>query len=54
VRGAQILDAVRLHKVGFPENLAYAQFWRRFSLLGKSENSLLNEVDKTGVSLGEM
>jgi hypothetical protein len=41
VRGAQILDAVRLHKVGFPENLAYAQFWRRFSLLGKTGNLLL-------------
>ena len=35
LRGAQILEAVRLHKVGFPESLGYQEFWRRFSLLGK-------------------
>ena len=33
LRGAQILDAVRLHKIGFPESLGYGDFWRRFSLL---------------------
>ena len=35
LRGAQILDAVRLHKIGFPESLGYGDFWRRFSLLSK-------------------
>ena len=35
LRGAQILDAVRLHKIGFPESLGYGDFWRRFALLAK-------------------
>jgi len=36
LRGAQILDAVRLHKIGFPESLGYGEFWRRFSLLNET------------------
>ena len=33
LRGAQILDAVRLHKNGFPESLTYGDFWRRYRIL---------------------
>ena len=33
LRGAQILDAVRLHKNGFPESLTYGEFWRRYRIL---------------------
>ena len=33
LRGAQILDAVRLHKNGFPECLTYGEFWRRYRIL---------------------
>jgi myosin heavy subunit len=33
LRGAQILDAVRLHKNGFPESLTFGDFWRRFRIL---------------------
>ena len=33
LRGAQILDAVRLHKNGFPESIGYSEFWRKFHLL---------------------
>merc|ERR1719370_2280662 len=36
LRGAQILDAVRLHNIGFPESLGYGEFWRRFSLLNET------------------
>ena len=39
LRGVQALDSVRLHKVGFPESLGYASFWRRFSLLGGGEGA---------------
>lgn len=39
LRGVQILDAVRLHKVGFPESLSYSSFWRRFSLLDEVSKS---------------
>merc|ERR1719508_513646 len=39
LRGVQILDAVRLHKVGFPESLSYSAFWRRFSILDEGTRS---------------
>ena len=37
LRGAQILDAVRLYKNGFPEHLSFAEFWRKFHNLGSAE-----------------
>ena len=37
LRGSQLLDAVRLHKIGFPDSFSYADFWRRFAVLGKGE-----------------
>ena len=38
LRGAQILDAVRLHKNGFPESLTYGEFWRRYRILSDELN----------------
>jgi len=35
IRGAQILDAVRLHKIGFPESVGFSEFWRRFRILSE-------------------
>merc|ERR1712038_1779080 len=47
LRGAQILDAVRLHKNGFPENLNYGEFWRRYRILS-------DELQKRRPTLTEM
>ena len=47
LRGAQILDAVRLHKNGFPENLSYGEFWRRYRILS-------DELQKRQPTLTEM
>lgn len=33
LRGAQILDAIRLHKNGYPESMNFGEFWRRFRTL---------------------
>ncbi|XP_057317882.1 unconventional myosin-XVIIIa isoform X3 [Microplitis mediator] len=33
IRGGQIIDAMRLHKVGFPKHLPLGEFRRRFGLL---------------------
>ena len=33
LRGAQLLDALRLHKQGYPEHLPFSEFRRRFALL---------------------
>ncbi len=38
LRGAQILDAVRLHKNGFPECLTYGEFWRRYRILAEDSD----------------
>ena len=40
LRGAQILDVVRLHKNGFPENMTFGEFWRKYKVLLESSNSL--------------
>jgi myosin-18 len=37
LRGAQILDAVRLHKQGFPKFLPLSEFRRRFRLLAPAD-----------------
>ena len=39
LRGSQILDAVRLHKTGFPESLGFGEFWRKFHLLSEEEGA---------------
>lgn len=38
IRGSQIIDAVRLHKVGFPKHMALGEFRRRFGLLSTDFN----------------
>ncbi|XP_065282535.2 unconventional myosin-XVIIIa-like isoform X1 [Dermacentor albipictus] len=42
LKGAQILDAVRVRKQGFPENLLYLEFRRRYSLLASPDARLVN------------
>ncbi|XP_066594077.1 unconventional myosin-XVIIIa isoform X2 [Prorops nasuta] len=39
IRGSQIIDAIRLHKVGFPKHMALGEFRRRFSLLSSDANA---------------
>ncbi|OAD57389.1 Unconventional myosin-XVIIIa [Eufriesea mexicana] len=39
IRGSQIIDAVRLHKVGFPKHMALGEFRRRFGLLSSDVNT---------------
>nr|XP_012216903.1 PREDICTED: unconventional myosin-XVIIIa-like isoform X2 [Linepithema humile] len=39
IRGSQIIDAVRLHKVGFPKHMALGEFRRRFGLLSSNVNA---------------
>ncbi|KAL2734130.1 unconventional myosin-XVIIIa isoform X4 [Vespula squamosa] len=39
IRGSQIIDAVRLHKVGFPKYMALGEFRRRFALLSSDVNA---------------
>lgn len=44
IRGAQILDAIRVHKQGFPEHITYSEFRRRFELLAPPEHHSLHPV----------
>ena len=37
LRGSQLLDAVRLHKIGFPDSFTYPEFWRRFAVLSAGD-----------------
>lgn len=39
IRGSQIIDAIRLHKVGFPKHMALGEFRRRFGLLSNDANA---------------
>ena len=48
LRGAQILDAVRLHKTGFPENVGYGEFWRRFRILSDEYNGSVEKAPGLG------
>ena len=41
LRGSQLLDAVRLHKIGFPDSVGYSDFWRRFSVLCSGDVPLI-------------
>ncbi|XP_077511478.1 unconventional myosin-XVIIIa-like isoform X2 [Amblyomma americanum] len=42
LKGAQILDAVRVRKQGFPENLLYLEFRRRYGLLASPDSRVVN------------
>ncbi|XP_015593289.1 unconventional myosin-XVIIIa isoform X3 [Cephus cinctus] len=39
IRGSQIIDAVRLHKVGYPKCMPLGEFRRRFNLLSNDTNT---------------
>lgn len=36
MRGSQVIESARLHKMGFPESMSNVEFVRRFGLLGDS------------------
>lgn len=62
IRGSQILEAARLHRLGFPESVPLNEFVRRFGLLNdtamaKENNSVesilsFNEIDSTTYRIG--
>ena len=56
IRGAQILDAVRLHKNGFPESIGYSEFWRKFHLLAAAGemDGATKATSKPTPALGEI
>ncbi|XP_029832887.3 unconventional myosin-XVIIIa isoform X1 [Ixodes scapularis] len=49
LKGAQVLDAVRLRKQGFPENLQYTEFRRRYSLLASADCTPERGDERTAV-----
>lgn len=60
VRGSQIIEAARLHRLGFPESVPLSEFVRRFGLLGEAGQKDLtveqiltaNEIDSTNYRIG--
>ncbi|KAM7364507.1 myosin heavy chain-like isoform 3-T7 [Cochliomyia hominivorax] len=60
LRGSQVLDAARLHRLGFPESVPLAEFVRRFGLLVGELNKNItveqilssNEVDAATYRIG--
>lgn len=59
IRGSQILEAARLHRLGFPESVPATEFLRRFSLLGENVKDLsvehilsTNEIDPMSYRIG--
>ncbi|XP_037923856.1 unconventional myosin-XVIIIa isoform X3 [Hermetia illucens] len=60
LRGSQVLEAARLHKLGFPEPVPLSEFVRRFGLLGDASNKNLtveqilsaNEIDSSLYRIG--
>lgn len=58
MRGSQVIESARLHKMGFPEIMASIEFVRRFGLLGDSgtenlESILINnDVDPASYRIG--
>lgn len=36
MRGSQVIEAARLHKLGFPESMPHVEFVRKFGLLGEA------------------
>ena len=49
LRGSQLLDAVRLHKIGFPDSFNYVEFWRRFSVLSREEVMVRSGEERAAV-----
>ncbi|XP_037808435.1 unconventional myosin-XVIIIa isoform X2 [Lucilia sericata] len=60
LRGSQVLEAARLHRLGFPESVPLGEFVRRFGLLVVESNKDItveqilssNEVDPTTYRIG--
>lgn len=60
LRGSQVLDAARLHRLGFPESVPLAEFERRFGLLaGEGSKDVVveqilsaNEIDPATYRIG--
>lgn len=60
LRGSQILEAARLHRLGFPESVPLAEFVRRFGLLAEIPSKDLtveqilshNEIDPSTYRIG--
>lgn len=60
MRGSHILEAARLHRLGFPESVPLTEFIRRFGLLGDittkdhtvEEILTLNEIDPSTYRMG--
>ncbi|GFY57295.1 unconventional myosin-XVIIIa [Trichonephila inaurata madagascariensis] len=44
IRGFQVLDTVRVYKQGFPDNLMYSEFRRRFEILAPIEHRVASPV----------
>lgn len=51
IRGSRVLDAIRLHRQGFPKFLSHQEFARRFHLLAPSV-TIEDSLEKLAV--GEM
>ncbi|XP_055903610.1 unconventional myosin-XVIIIa isoform X4 [Eupeodes corollae] len=61
IRGSQLLEAARLHRLGFPESVPLNEFVRRFGLLGDVSTSkditveqilMANEIDPSTYRIG--
>lgn len=60
LRGSQILEAARLHRLGFPESVPLSEFIRRFGLLGDVSSKDItveqilaaNEIDPSTYRIG--
>lgn len=60
MRGSHILEAARLHRLGFPESVPLTEFIRRFGLLGDTSSKDLtveqiltsNEIDSSAYRIG--
>lgn len=61
LRGSQIIEAARLHRLGFPESVPLSEFVRRFGLLGDTTNKegmtvelilTANEIDASNYRIG--
>lgn len=60
MRGSQVIESARLHKMGFPEIMSNVEFVRRFGLLGDSstgQNNLEgilsdNDIDPASYRIG--
>lgn len=48
------MDAVRLHKTGFPEHLSYSEFWRKFHILEQEDEEGGSKSHSKTPAPGEM